>query len=301
MAELLGVLAATDPQRALTLALDETNRDRRALWLHAALCGWAARAPCAAAAWIDAHRTLDRENAESAVMEGALTAGPDHAVALAEQWIQQNPANARLHANQLLRVLSDRGTFEAGIAFTATLPLDQRTEAAATAWQYWARSQPERALDAAQRLVDAPARQSALEAIADGWAYANPAQLADVATKLPDVADRTRLLETALREWVRANPKAATAWMNRFDSLPEIDAGAAAIATQPTVVAVRPALAVEWAESITRADLKSSTLASVVREWSTHDPAAALAYAVQSPLLLASDRRALLDEMTVPK
>jgi hypothetical protein len=265
--------------------------------MHAALRGWASIAPDDAATWIATLPSLEHEGAEGAVMDGAAR-HPETAVTLAQRLVQSDPVGARSHANQLLRVLGQRGDYESGVDFAAHLPEEIRSEMLGTAFQYWAQAQPERALDVALKLSGGEERKTVLDAAISGWAQGDPSGLAEFALNLSSTADRTEVLQTALREWVEVNPKAASDWIVRFDPKPELDAGAAAIALQPEILAKQPEVAARWAENISSADLKSSTLASVLREWAVKDAAASLNYAKISTALQPADRAALLDEFT---
>lgn len=290
-------LAESDPARALALALQERNRHRRTDWLHAVLRGWATVAPLDAAAWLSNLSSLEREGAEGAVMEGAAhqTAA---AIDLAQRLVQSDPTNARSHANLLLRVLSRDGEYEACVDFTSRLPESIRAEMLGTAFQYWAEAQPEHALNVALKFPAGDTRKTALDAAISGWAQSDPAGLAEFALKLPSAEDRTEALQTAMREWVGINPKAASDWIDKFDPKPELDAGAAAVALQPDIIARQPEIAASWAESITDAKLRSATLAQVLREWSGKNRPAALDYAKNSSVLEPADRTTLLNELS---
>ena len=289
-------LAASDPVRALALVAAEKNRLRRRVWLHAVLRGWAAVAPEAAAAWLPHLASEEREEAEQAVMDGAVRQ-PAAAVALAEKLVREDPAGARSHANQLLRVLSEAGDYERGINFATGLPGEIHAEMLGTAYKYWALAQPERAFATAVKLPVGDIRRVALDAAISGWAEGDPSGLAEHGLSLSATDDRAAVLQTALREWVLLDPKAASNWIDQFDPKPELDAGAAAVALQPEIIARRPEIAASWAESITRPELRSSTLASVLREWAAKDRTAALHYAKNSTALQSTDRSALLDEI----
>jgi hypothetical protein len=289
-------LAESDPARALTLALRERNRRRRTDWLYAVLRGWAKVAPDAATAWLQTLPFNEREGAEGAVMDGAA-GNPAGAVGLAKNLVLGDPNNARSHANQLLRALSQNGEYEAGVGFAAELPEQVRAEMLGTAFQYWAEAQPERALGVALKLPAGEMRKSALDAAISGWAVGDPASLAEFALTLHSTGDRTEALQTAMREWVQQDPKTASDWIDKFDPKPEFDAGAAAVALQPDILAKHPDIAASWAESITEPSLRSSTLVNVLREWSSKDPAAALSYAKASSSLLPVDLTALLHEL----
>lgn len=289
-------LAESDPARALVIAWGERNRQRRTEWLHAVLRGWASVAPEAAAAWLTTLPADEREGAEGAVMDGA-SHNTAAAIALAQQLVQSDPADARSHAGHLLRVLSRTGEYEASVGFASRLPEPIRAEMLGTAFQYWAQAQPERALNVALKFSAGDTRKTALDAAISGWAQGDPSGLAEFSLAVSSVEDRTEVLQTAIREWVLVNPKAASEWIDRFDPKPEFDAGAAAVALQPDVIARQPEIAASWAESITDPVLRSSTLANVLREWSSRNATAALNYARNSVELQPTDRTALLNDL----
>jgi len=297
MADVLEKLAAHDPARALELALKERHRGRRSVWLQAVLRGWAPVAPGEASAYAAKLPSDEREGGETAVMDGVVKKDPSAAIALAQQLVDKEPARARLHANQLLRVLEHCGDFEAAVDFASRLPDQIRGEMVGTAYQYWSLAQPERAFDAAVTLPAGDLRSVAVEAAVSGWAQGDPAGLAEFSLNLSSPSDRTEALQTALREWVQLNPKAASEWIDKFDPKPELDAGAVAVALHPDVLSKQPEIAASWAESITDPELRSKTLANVLKEWAAKDAAAALAHARISTVLLPAEREALMTEL----
>ena len=295
-AEVLEKLATCDPARALELALKERHRGRRSAWLQAVLRGWASVAPIDASAYASKLSSEEREGAETAVMDGAVK-NPSAAIALAQHLVEGDPTWSRLPVNQLLRVLSHRGEFESAVDFAAQVPERIRSEMVGTAYQYWAQSQPERAFDGASKMPAGELRKVALDAALSGWAQGDPSGLAEFALNLSSPSDRTEALQTALREWVQQNPKAASEWIDKFDPKPEFDTGAAAVALHPDVLTRQPEIAASWAESITDPELRSKTLANVIKEWAAKDATAALAHANGSTLLKPADREALLAEI----
>ncbi|HVW22162.1 MAG TPA: hypothetical protein VHC86_13185 [Opitutaceae bacterium] len=292
----LGELAGREPGRALALALGEHNLRRRASWLHAVLRGWARTDPGAAAAEIGRLPEDEREAAEAAVLEGAA-ADPDAAADLALRLIEADPAGARSHANHLLSAFDETGDYAAAAAFALSLPAELHPEMLGTAFQYWGRTDPAAAYAGAVRLAAGDDRQSALEGALSGWSQADAPGLARYALGLPPGGERTQALSIALGQWVQDSPGAASAWLNDLAARPEFDAGVAAVATQPAVIARHPDVAASWAESIADPALRSSTLASVLQDWAGSDPAAADDYARRSPGLRADDRAALLERM----
>ncbi|HEX3729882.1 MAG TPA: hypothetical protein VHV47_08760, partial [Opitutaceae bacterium] len=219
---------------------------------------------------------------------------PAAATDLALRLIEGDPAGARSHANHLLSAFDATGDYAAASAFALYLPAELQPEMLGTAYQYWGRSEPEAAYAAATRLAPGDGRPGALDGALSGWSQADAAGLAHYALTLPAGEDRTQALSIALGQWVQDSPGAASAWLNNLAARPEFDAGVAAVAGQPAVIARHPDIAASWAESITDPALRSSTLASVLQNWAEADPAAAEDYARRSPGLQPDDRSALL-------
>jgi hypothetical protein len=286
-------LARQDPARAMALSLQQHNRLRRTDWLHAALRGWAAVDPGAAAAAVARLPAAEQEEAEAAVMTGAVR-DPAAAVALTRALMEGDPLGRRSDANHLLSALNQAGDYAQAVDFAASLPPEVRTEMLGTAYQSWAQAEPEDALAAAARQPEGEARATAVDAALSGWSQVDPAGLARHALDLPPGPDRSQALQLALGEWVQDDPAAATAWLNAAAARPELDPGIAAVAAQPQVIARQPEVAANWAEAITDPALRSRTLASVLQDWASSNPEAARRYALNSGGLQADDRTALL-------
>jgi hypothetical protein len=292
-AAVLEELAIRDPLAAVALAQQERNLRRRAEWLQAALQGWAKIDAPAAARWIARLDAPAREDAESAVMDGAIVR-PEAAVELALHLMQADPGAARAHANHLLSALDRAGDYATAVSFASALPDELGAEMQGTAYQYWARSDPESAFTDAARLPGGEARRLAVDAVLSGWSQADPGGLASYAANLPPGAERTQALATGLGEWVQHNAVAASVWLDGQPSRPEFDPAVSAVALQPDVAARHPGIAASWAESITDPALRSLTLVSVLQSWSATDPAAARSYLETTAGLQADDRSKLL-------
>jgi hypothetical protein len=190
-------LAARNPSRALTAALSEHDPQRREDWLHAALRGWAKEDPAAAVAWIAQLPRDEQEEAESAAMAGAVR-HPETAVDLTLALIQADPPASRSDANHLLSALGEAGNYAEAVRFASSLAANLQPEMLSTAYQYWARSEPENAFADAARLPEGDARKTAIDGALSGWSQVDPAGLADYAQSLPPGRDRSQALETAL-------------------------------------------------------------------------------------------------------
>ena len=140
-------------------------------------------------------------------------------------------------------------------------------------------------------LPDPDSRQSAVHAAFTGWAQGDPEGLAEYAISLPDGPDKSFALTESLPSWAVNEPAGAAEWINQIPSSPELDQGIAAIALSPDS---KPEVAVTWAESIADPQLRSSTLATLIRQWNESDPAAAQQYAETSTNIIGEDRSDLL-------
>ena len=279
----LAALAATDPLRALDLAAAAPTPRQRALFQAAALRGWAARDPLAAADWALAHvREDDRRPAIEAVAAGAL-ADPEAAIVAFDYLVATDPVHAAEHGGALAEALARDGLFATASRFAATGPVACRATWLGIVYQNWAAYQPRAALENLAQIPDLVAREEARAALFVGWSQSDPAALVAHASILPVGEPRLAALRDGLTQWVRLDPAAASTWMDNHDPAPDLDAGAAAIAGTPALVAKNPEVAASWAESITDPELRANTLLDFIRLWAEHDPVAARRYAATSP------------------
>lgn len=302
---LLEELVAADPLRALALAHAESDLALREKFLFAVLCAWAKRDPSAAVAQARALPEADRINAVAAVLTGAAH-DPATAVRLAEQLCRDDPVRARDYGYAVIAALAQVGEYRTAVHFavstggTVAGESEDRLKWIQSAFSHWARHEPEYAALATLGLTDAGSRYEALLAVVADWVRIDPEGLTEFVRELPAGTDRTNTLGEALRLWVRNNPKAASAWIDRLAPSPELDAGVTALATLPQLIALRPAVALSWAESIDNPGQRSNALTAILRQWGAADPAAARRYVEQSADLRPADRTILLASLTAP-
>ncbi|HTZ22222.1 MAG TPA: hypothetical protein VMC06_15165 [Opitutaceae bacterium] len=296
MAHLLEVLAAYEPARAVALALAEASLELRPRLLAAALRGWAGTAPNDAARWAFQRPFAERASATAAVLAGTACT-PAKTLELAAQFVREDPALAHDHGCALVYALARVGEFDAAARFATAGPVANREAWVRTAFTVWAEHQPENATYAAVALSDPGLRTEAFQAAVAGWTATSPSALAEFASRLASAADRTYALRSALGEWVNQDLVAASQWLNCRDASPELDAGAVAVATSAPLVVYRPEVALSWAESVVDVELRSGTIASVLRAWAKIAPADARRYAETSPNLSPADRSAVLADL----
>lgn len=289
----LKIISATDPHQALQLAQNAPTPRQRELFRNAVLQGWATRDSHAAAVWTLANvRSEERRAATEAIAAGAI-ARPDEAIVTFQYLIATDSLLASDHGNALVYAFARAGNFDTASQFATKGPTEFRAAWLSTVYHQWATYQPQNALAALDKITDPAARNEARSGLFAGWSSTDPASLVAHAQTLPIGEARLDALKMGLEQWVHLNPVAASAWMEKFDPAPDLDAGAAAIAVAPALVAKKPDVAVSWAESITDPELRANTLLDLIQLWAQHDLNAARRYAVNSSAINA-ERRALI-------
>ncbi|HEX2853321.1 MAG TPA: hypothetical protein VHO24_08790 [Opitutaceae bacterium] len=300
LAVLLERLAATDSDAALGHALAEPNLKVRSVLVGAALRGWGGAAPREAIAWSARH--LDeqgRRDTHQALVAGLAASGQPPAPLLV-MLCETDPDLASDYGIAFIGELARTNRFPEALQAALTAKADRLDHWVGTAFRHWAEYQPEEALKAVAAVTDPSARSTALQNIASGWAAASPAAMAQYAEQLPPGEWRQTVLREALQSWVKSDTAAAIKWIDRYDPEPALDSGAAAIATIPSLIAVKPAIAASWAESIVDDELRENAFGDVIRQWSQHDAAAARKYALSSKALSGDARSRLLDSLVPP-
>jgi hypothetical protein len=281
---LLEQLARTDPQRALALALAEGNWLVRDLLRNAALRGWGATAPEAAAAWATTQPLLgDRMQCVSAVLTGAAER-PDDAVRLGLQLCAAEAEPAGAYGHALINALVEKnGSFETAARFAAAATMvDRQSFLLDSAFYQWAQHEPGRALAEFDKIENPQIRDAARKGMIAGWADSDPHKLAEFAQALPRGEDRSRAFEIALPQWVAKEPEAALKWMSQVDPDPDFDKGIASLALKSSFHS-NPALAMELTDSITDRAARVLTQSNVFYQWAMRDAEAARKYAEASP------------------
>jgi hypothetical protein len=294
-------LAASDPARAMQFAKSAPTPRQRDLFIRAALTGWGSVDALHAGQWaLQNIRLGERRLAVDAIVTGAM-AHPENAIRTVSYLCIQDPQLAGDHGNTLVTELARAGHFDLASQFAADGPSEHRAAWLSTAFLKWAEYQPSAAIAAANAFSDATVRNDALQGVISGWAASDPAALVAYAQTLPDGEQRASAHRDGLQQWVSIDPKAASAWIDKFNPSRDLDAGVAAIATDPALVAKKPDVATSWAESIVDPELRTNTLLDLIRLWATTDLAGARTYAASSSALLPETRELALSSLqTLP-
>ncbi|MFT3783079.1 MAG: hypothetical protein QM790_13810 [Nibricoccus sp.] len=290
----LNKIASTNPEEALRLAESGDTPRQRELLRNAALHGWATADSAAATMWVLKNvRLEERRTAVEAIAAGAIV-DPARAVSTFNQLIASDPQLASDHGNALVSAFSRSGQFEIASKFAASGPAEFRASWLCTVFNQWATYQPQAAVAAIGQIGESAAREEARAGLFAGWSMSDPAALVRYAESLPVGETRNLALKDGLEQWVHLDPAAASAWMDKYDPAPDLDAGAAAIAVAPALIAKKPDVAASWAESITDPELRANTLLDLIRLWAERDPLAAKRYASTSPAIRPETRELAL-------
>lgn len=216
-------LATKNPTQAISWALTETDPDRRAELVQAALRGWASIDGDAAANWALHQTYAEHGQALSAVFNGA-NKSPDKAVQLADRLAKEDPAHTADYRSYLIFSLGTVGEFSRAAEYAAASAPELQTQLLTSAFNRWARQEPEVAARAALRLPEPSMQRAAFQAALGGWAQANPETLTKAAVDFPEGNDRKLALTAGLRSWIEKNPEAAGEWISQHKYMPEMEA-----------------------------------------------------------------------------
>ncbi len=295
MAVLIEKMAEQDPQRAIALAVAQTNLRLRAALLRSALEGWGMTDPEAAAKWAQSESVIHQAQAINALLQGAVQ-DPDKAVRVTVTLMQNDSSRASEFGGDLISALTEAGQFERAANFAASGPASSREDWMLPAYSRWAEFQPQAAVASAMQISDPGLREAALNAITVGWSPTDPKGAVDFAQKNLPPEQQSAALSSAIGFWADNDPIAAAAWINQNDPGVASDTGVAEIALSPQL-ARKPEVAVTWAESILNPQLRSETFQALLEKWAAFDLPGAENYVKNSPLLAPEDRESFEDRL----
>jgi len=300
LAECLRLLAATDPQGALAFAREEPNFRVRQDLVVASLQGWASHDPAASLAWAsDNLFETNRRAAVEAVIEAGLPLREETTEAVRALCGKSDPAAADDYGRMLIAALAREADFTGALRFAADERNPNRDYWIGAALYSWSQYRPEEAAAALEAFTDPATRNEGMHGLILGWGANEPKSLLEYARGLPPGSVRTEAFNQALQNWVAHDPVGASAWLDRHESDPELDGGAAKLATSPFLVANEVETALGWANSVSDPEQRSIAIVDVVQQWARRDPAAARAYADTLTGLQPAYREQLLKSLAL--
>jgi hypothetical protein len=304
-----------DPEAALAWA-EQLSGPGQWEALEVMLHGWAEADPAAAAAYAAAmpgsehslrmvrdmaRRWAERDRASAVEWALALDnpAARERALAgVVEYWGQQAPAEAATFAAELGDVSDRREVLNAAarqwagtntgeaLAWAQNLPPGDREQATRAILRHVAERDPTRAAALYEELAGREAGaagdlkphelQRMAREIAWVWSSSDPAAAATWATQLPEAADVRRAAVGEVAEhWLRLDSMAAGEWIGRLPVGPTRDSATERLVRD--VVDTDPAVAFEWAGTVSNDGHRFGMMRDVLGRWRTTDPAAAQA------------------------
>ncbi len=249
--------AKQDLSGALEWASSLASDELRSSSLSEVVQQWAARDRMAAVAYADQH----------------LTKYPNAFAEVLASWAEEDPRAAIAHAQ-------------------GSPDLKARDEALARCIRVWARTQPEQALQAAEKL-SGTTRETALASVANEWAYNDPRAAANTLLGSPE-PHRFEAISSVMATWSRAAPAQAAEWLQTIPAGTRRDTVVAAFVQ--AVTEADPSTAAAWAVTLQDPKKRDETIQSVAYGWMQHDKAAALEWLKQTPSLSEAVRARMLSE-----
>lgn len=313
-ADVLAILARTDPRRALELAAAATADDEaRYPLVSAILRQWARHDLGAAWRWAQTagarHQAPGYDLLAQLLLQQAAKEQPQAIAAVVTAALQSAPAAPAADA-QL-----------AHLAIGALLQ-HGRGELAQALLTHWSRTPQADALDAAtyelvagalaaqspsaaaawlQSLPPAPARAQSFANIAAVWADSDPHAAAEWALTLSPKDGRAAALSRSLARWAEQGSEQVARWIVAH----EADAGADHMIAQllnPTGISrPEPRVGAQWADLIRDDALYFQNLASILPDWANCDRPAASAYLNANKRLTREQREQLAQTLALEK
>lgn len=232
---------------------------------------WAAQDPAAAAAGLGA--LPPGEAYESAAGYVASSWASSGAYQDALQWAQ-SLQNEQTRASALGTIFSQWGQrdISQAVAAVTNLPPAERASVAPTLVQSWAQSDLSAALAWAQSFSEPTERQRVLQVAVGTWANSAPLAAAQYALQQPP-ENRGKLVTHIMHNWGSRDPESAAAWLAQQPNGAWRDGATAVLAR--SIAREDGAAALQWANTITDAERRTSELTSLYRNWQRSDPEAA--------------------------
>lgn len=280
MAEALRELAVTDPDSALALAKKETNFRVRQALLGAALGGWATVDPSGPMNWAVANLfDAERRAAVESIIAAGSVAKRDETIQAINSLCMEDPGMADDYGRMLIASLAGNSDFEAAMDFATASTTAHRDYWLSAAFYSWSQYRPQEAAEALKKVTTPAAYNEAIHGLILGWSSNDPSSLVKFAEQLPAGPARTEAFNQALQNWVTQDPVAASAWLDARESAPELDSGAAKLATSPFLVANNLETALSWAKSVSDPEQRTIAFMDIIQQWARQDPGAARRYA----------------------
>ena len=273
---LLSYWAEKNPSAALAFARNEIPDEHRTMVCEGVLTAWAARNSESMLGWKSKTGTLAappvQDSLMATVFKTLASQDPDGAF----QWLTRTEsANGRAQA--LRGMMETVQTDEARQTMLKTISQvpdeEVRLQARRAVVEHWAQQDPEAAaawVDAAQPAWE---RTRLMDSLGFAWLQTNPAAAAEWWLQRAPGPDT---LVKIINIWAQENPNEAGNWLSKQPPGPQSDTARMTFARQ--VNDLDPESALAWADTVSDAAMRESTIDHIWRSWNNRDAAAAGAY-----------------------
>ena len=240
-----------------------------------ALSGWATSDSGAAIAHFEGLEDgMEKRFAAAGIIQGMLVNGVDDAMGFVQS-LPEGEGDGREKGYYMSMITSEM--IEQGLdtaqswASTVTDP-KLRSGAFTEVTRELMRDDREAAAEYIVKNGEDEAIATAANRLADSWAREDPEAVLKWADNLSGKA-KAEAYEEAVESWVRESPEEVAEFIGDLDPSPERDSAVGAFAER--VANDDPVAAMEWADTISNADLKLETQIDVARDWYRDDKTAA--------------------------
>lgn len=224
----------------------------------------------------------------------ALAEKPAEALVVGKTLMQSHPDRAPVYGANLVAALVRNSAYSEALELSAAGPMPDQVEWMATVFTGWGAARPAEAKRLADMFKAKGVAGPVYSALIRGWSLSAPAEAATYASELPPGELRSTALRLSIEQWIQQDPVALNKWLPHLTDSKEFDFALSQLATKTDRYFRTSRVAIEWAESISNAELRRETLAMVMRQWFAEDPIAAKDYAAHGPGLTSSQRQQLL-------
>lgn len=293
-------LAATNPQ----LAMEQSQLLKgslRAKAQAAILDVWGGLDPNAAWSWVQSFQPDNRAQFIH-LLEIIGRSEPRTAIGYAERFVAEHRELRKDIYLATVTGLTQAGSYSLARDLVEGLEIEAETKAELMSFvvSAWAAYEPQAAM---QWVMTQPEefKAAAIGSMGESWADADPQAAVNFAAGLSSGTARDSLLQPSFTKWLATDPAAAASWLASVPPHKDLDPLISELATQPSVNNGQVKEALNWAGKVQDAELRLSTVVSILSTFKQKDANAAALYLQELPYLSDAERLQLMEDLAFIK
>lgn len=270
---LLSHWAESDPQQALAWVAANTPDQQRADLAQGVLGAWAAHNPDAVMGWAGKTGTMTKAPVSESVLATIFRTLAERSPETALQRLRTlaNVADRGQALRGILDTVDTAAKRDALAAGIAAMPDEaMRVQARRAMVEQWSRQDIQAAADYVDRAEPAWERTRLMDSLGYAWLQTDPAKAAAWWTSRAPGPDT---LVKIINVWAQQDPNAAGEWLRTQPQGAASDTARMTFSRQ--VADLDPESALRWAETVSDAPMRESTIDHVFSGWKSTDAAAA--------------------------